>query len=318
MALTNIEEFLVENEYCSRVEDIAFVFSYGRNSAKTKIVLYNRREPKYSINVLENRKGKDYQILESISRNQRHCGNSGHCNGMPQIVAREFRDKVLIISDYVEGRDCEELLLSNCLRVEDYVKDVSDWHLEFMESTREYRTINESAMERFSKDFEHLHPGIDAAEILHELSFGPAHGDLVPSNVIFCDGRFKSVIDWESFDPNGIPLIDYASIPIVSIYSTYYYRNDKCVFRIENAKRNLSILSSAFRKLDSPWNTEDGFLALARLYSYKAISICERLGLQTQKQKHLRIIQDISTLLAPPINRKDPTPGVENISHQYE
>jgi hypothetical protein len=164
------------------------------------------------------------------------------------------------------------------------------WSLDFWRHTSRHQVRDQDRRLQSLREL-HLPAELHAAGcgLLESKSsvVGPSHGDLVPANVLLCDGRIAGIIDWENFHAFGFPVTDLVG-GVVSIADYLYPHDAQFLPRIflghdayaRAVRQSLQTLRS---ELELDLADLD---AAIQLYFLRAVSLCRRWNMEQYRAFH--------------------------------
>jgi hypothetical protein len=151
-------------------------------------------------------------MLEAVAEGRPGLG------GVPRLLGRSRRGGLLSISETpIEGDPLLDGLSESNLRGR--ALSVTEWLVQLAGSGKPRpaaewrRRLVEEPLERFERTFGAALPELGpqaraALEVMPDLPLVPEHRDCSPWNVILSRSGEPALLDWESAQPEGLPLMD--------------------------------------------------------------------------------------------------------------
>ncbi len=163
------------------------------------------------------------------------------------------------------------------------------WILQFIHDTREFRGVSDDQKREALSQIDTSGRSAPWIEVFVESNAqftGPAHGDLVPANILLENGEVRTVVDFENFEMAGLPIADFIGL-IMSTATKIFGRRDA----VEAAFGQSTWFSSEVglqvaRYCSMVGCGLDEFIALLPLYSDRAVAISEQWGMEQEMAFH--------------------------------
>ena len=284
---------------CGLDEDVetAFVLHPGGRGASgfVSLFIYHRGEPVCIAKVSRTNDGSLEQEAVRLGEVASALADSTLLDTIDRAIGTESVDgRTVLFKRFGDGRPAARTLLvgdrSAALNV---LRESCTWLLRFIGDTSHHRihdpgTKREAALSIVRSDLDHS--WLDVFTTSERQFLGPAHGDLVPANILLHEGRVTTVVDFENFRMDGFPIADFVGI-IVSIATKLFGTDDEMMAQSFGRPGWFcdEVAAQVGRYCELVGCDLEEFVRLLPLYSDRAFSIAELWEMRDGAEFHDRL-----------------------------
>ncbi len=202
----------------------------------------------------------------------------------------EIGGRLVLYKEFRRGKPATRFLADKKpASVRSVVQNTCRWILQFIEDTKALRNYDYDSKLAAAQAVT-SEPGsawIKTFASSEHQFLGPAHGDLVPANMLMDGDKITTVVDFENFQVASFPLADFVGL-IVSIATEVFGRGNEMVdatfrtttwFSQEVARQTAQLCRLIGCELEE-------FVDMLPLYTDRAMSVATRWGMQAELDLH--------------------------------
>lgn len=199
----------------------------------------------------------------------------------------------VILKGYLPGRPALQYIAGDPSRAGKILRDATQWQIDFLHVAKDWIITGRDDKERIAAGLwtDERTPTWwpTFVENDHHVC-GPAHGDFLLTNILVQDGRLASVIDFENFSMEGVPIADFIGL-LVGTGTAFLGQRDAAIDEIFLGRTWLpaAIRDEVHYYCEAFDLTVESLTSVLPLYSDRAITIARAWHMPEKVDFHRRL-----------------------------